>query len=366
MLARVFFIMQMLFLMPAAVAEMIISPCPEEEILKLRGLTLRAENDSFAKTDRNYSQGLALGAQSYNIKKRLYDECLPLPLRVHVQLFDFLTPKFWMSEQVVLNSNSVAVKAGQSVYTPRDLKREDLITDDRPYAGLLYGGIAVHRRYIASGSALEVLDSREITAGVVGPLAYAKEFQDTAHDITRDERARGWTNQLKNEPALQLAWDKKFKVDRGLVDVVPGLAADLIPAIGVRIGNIETSANAGFEVRIGWDLPNNFGSLPLRPGSESLSPQSEFKSSRLGFHFFTLVDLKFVGYSFAVDGNLFSNYHRVTREPAVATAALGFNLPVAMRGYAYNLAIMHVYQTSDFKEQGAKQAYRSIALSFEL
>ena len=113
-------------------------------------------------------------------------------------------------------------------------------------------------------------------------------------------------------------------------------------------------------------MPNDFGSLPLRPGTESRSPENEKKSSRIGFHFFSLVDLRFVGYGFSVDGNLFSNAHRVTREPWIALGAFGFNLPVVVGGHGYSLAIMQVYQTSDFKEQKAGHAYRSIALSFEL
>ena len=366
MFIRALLLLQLALFSPTALAEMIVAPCPDEEVLRLQGFTLRSENDSFAKTDRNYSQGLALSAQSFNIKNRLYDECLPLPLRVHSQLFELITPNFWLPPGTTMNSNSVAVKIGQSVYTPRDLKRTDLTAEDRPYAGLLFGGLALHQRHSIVDYNVEVLESREITLGVIGPLSFAKEFQDTAHDFTRDERANGWSHQLSNEPAAQVAFDKKFKIDRGGVDVVPGLSADLIPAIGVRLGNIETSANFGFEMRLGWDLPNDFGSLPLRPGTESRSPETEKRSNRIGFHFFSLVDLRFVGYSFAVDGNLFSNEHRVTREPWITLGAFGFNFPVIVSGHGYSLAIMQVYQTSDFKEQDASHAYRSIALSFEL
>lgn len=365
MLVRTFIMFWLVISPLLARAEMIVTPCPDEEILRLRGLTLRDENDSFAKTDRNYSQGIAISGQSFAIKKRLYDECLPLPLRVHAQIFNLITPSFWFDSESAVNSNSVAVKIGQSVYTPRDLRRTDLIKEDRPYAGLLFGGLALHQRRTESSN-IEVLESREITIGVIGPLSYAKEFQDNAHDLVRDERAQGWSNQLGNEPALQLALDKRFKANRGEVDVVPGFAADVIPAVGVRVGNIETSANIGFEARFGWDLPNDFGSLPLRPGTESRAPESEHRSNNLGFHFFSIIDLRYVGYNFSVDGNLFDNHHRVTREPWITVGAIGLVIPVAFGGHGYSLAVMQVYQTSDFKEQDASHAYRTIALSFEL
>lgn len=39
-------------------------------------------------------------------------------------------------------TQNVVAKFGQSMYTPEDYSRKDLITDDRPYAGLLYIGLS--------------------------------------------------------------------------------------------------------------------------------------------------------------------------------------------------------------------------------
>ena len=67
MLARVAILLFVVFLPVLALAEMIVTPCPDEEVLRLRGLNLRGENDSFAKTDRNYSQGLTIIAESHDL-----------------------------------------------------------------------------------------------------------------------------------------------------------------------------------------------------------------------------------------------------------------------------------------------------------
>ena len=342
--------------------------CPTEDIIEIRGITLRDENDSFAKTDRNYTQGLALTAESHNIKNYDQTECLPLLLRAHSKLFRFLTPRFLIPDENSITSNSIVIKLGQSIYTPKNSSSPDLILNDRPYAGLLYVGMSLHQRHKIPQSDLEILDMSEITLGVIGPLSFAKEFQDAAHNLMGDEKFQGWGHQLNNEPALQLALDKKFKDYRGSSPVLSGFSADLIQSIGVRMGNIETSANVGLEGRIGWDIPNDFGSFTIRPGTDSRPPDVvpiEDSPAHFGFHLFTILDVKLVGYSFAVDGNLFSTSHHVTRQPWVAFGAIGLSFPTIIKRRSYNLAIMQVYQSSDFKEQDAHHAYRSIALGIE-
>ena len=51
-----------------------------------------------------------------------------------------------------------------------------------------------------------------------------------------------------------------------------GWGWDAISHYGGAIGNLETKANAGGEVRFGWKLPDDFGSTPLRPAGENTAP----------------------------------------------------------------------------------------------
>jgi hypothetical protein len=266
--------------------------------------------------------------------------------------------------------NSAVFKFGQTIYTPKNYFEEAVIPDDRPYAGLLYAGTALHKRYNSTAE-IEVLESKEITIGVIGPLSFSKEFQEFAHSFFGDKQFRGWDNQLQNEPAFQVAYDKKFKDYQGKVRVLEGFAADWIRSYGIRAGNIETSANISVEGRIGFDIPNDFGSFTLRPGTDSRPPditsnRADYPPSKFGYHAFTMVDVKYVAYNYSVDGNLFHQSHHVTRQPWVTTGAIGLGLPTVINHYGYNLAIMQVYQTSDFKEQNAHHAYQMLALSVDL
>ena len=63
------------------------------------------------------------------------------------------------------------------MFIPRDSARTDLTPDDRLYAGLLYVGMSWNRRKNQAQNHTEVLDTREIALGVMGPLALAQPAQ---------------------------------------------------------------------------------------------------------------------------------------------------------------------------------------------
>ncbi len=354
-----------------------IGACKASEVIKFRGGTARVENDLFADTDQNYSSGVALTAVSQDIIGKLKPECLPAPVRLQAELIMMLNPGFWTDAENPAHTQNVVVKLGQSMFTPKDYVRTDLVLDDRPYAGLLYVGMSWNRRKHEPQSNSEVLDTREITLGVMGPWALGEQAQNLIHDVIGVDRFLGWQNQLKNEPALQLAIDRKFRDYRGTGAIVPGFSVDSIRSLGLRLGNIETSASVGIEGRIGWNLPNDFGTYPIRPGAENRPPSlasihgdsgdatPAIVRPRSGVHLFGTLESKLVLHDFSLDGNLFRSSHRVTRRPWVAQAAVGVSAQGLVAGHGVKLAVMRVLRTREFDEQGPSHAYGSVALSIE-
>ncbi len=351
--------------------------CQPREVIGFRGGTVRLENDLFANTDQNYTNGVAITAVSHDIIGPVKPACLPAPVRLQAELIRLLNPGFWESEQGVAATQNVVVKFGQSMYTPRDPARTDLIRDDRPYAGLLYVGLSWNRRTHDPQQNSEMLDTREITLGVIGPLALGRQAQNLVHDMIGADRFLGWDNQLKNEPALQLALDRKYRDYRSDGAIQPGFSADTIRSLGLRLGNIETSASVGVEGRVGWNLPNDFGTYPIRPGAENRPPssasprnqdqppESAQASAATGAHLFGTLEAKLVAHDFSLDGNLFRSSHSVTRRPLVAQAALGVSVHGLLAGRGVKLAVMRVWRTREFKEQQSNHAYGSVALSIE-
>lgn len=344
--------------------------CQTEDEIRFRGITARLENDTFTNTDQNYTNGLAFMAISHDIGDRLKTECLPLPLRLHSEFIKTLTPGFWTAADGTTATYNVVVKFGQSIFTPRDFLRTDLILNDRPYAGLLYVGMSWNQRSKNPEMNLEILDTREVTLGIIGPWSLAKEAQNIVHDATVVSRFFGWNHQLNNEPAVQLAMDKKFKSSHGDGAVISGFSSDFISSLGVRFGNIETSVILGVEGRMGLNLPDDFGSYTIRPGAENRPPSTSLAHDvtsvlRSGLHVFSILETKLVARNFSLDGNLFSSSHHVTRRPWVAFGAIGFSANAIMKKRGYKLAIMHAYHTLEFEEQEYNHAYGSMALSVE-
>jgi hypothetical protein len=346
------------------------SPCQGQEAIKFRGITARLENDLFADTDQNYTSGVAFTAVSHDMVGKLNPECLPTAIRLHATLITYLDPGFWSAAENTTDTQNLVVKFGQSIFTPKDPARTDLVLDDRPYAGLLYVGMSWNRRKHEPQSDLEVLDTRELTLGVMGPLALAQEAQDLIHDVIGAEKFQGWSHQLGNEPALQMALDRKFKTYQGEGAIRPGFSADTIRSLGLQLGNIETSATAGIEGRVGWNIPNDFGTYPIRPGAENRPPSASRSMAQLthpkaGIHLFGTLQSKLVLHDFSLDGNLFQPSHSVARKPWVAQAALGVSAQTPIAGHGVKLALMRVFRTREFEAQGSSHAYGSVTLGVE-
>ena len=336
-----------------------------------RGATLRLENDLFAGTDRNYTNGVALARVSHDIDDG-GRPCLPRPARTFANFIAALDPGFWHGEPGT--TRNLVVRAGQAMYTPADHQRRDLIVDDRPYAGLLYAGLTWNRRSQPAGSDWERLDSREANFGVIGPWSLARESQQLVHRLRGIERFRGWSHQLHSEPAVQVAMERRYRrLAEGAIQ--PGWASDVIVGHALRLGNIETAASATIEWRAGRNLPNDFGSYPIRPGAENRPPSvtaalrtSEPRSAqapRPGTHAFASVEAKAVAWDFSLDGNLWRNSHHVTRRPLLMQAAVGISSQWLVAGHGMRLAVMRVWCTREFRGQHGNHAFGSIALSLE-
>src|SRR5690606_41702430 len=157
---------------------------------------------------------------------------------------------FWAGVRRTRLEN-VVVKFGQSIYTPEDYARTDLLENDRPYAWLLCVGSPRNRRHPLPTPGRDVLDTREVTFGVIGPLSLAEQSQTLVHDLIGEDRFHGWEHQLENKPAFQVAADRKVQYLSNPSGQSDSWAMDQITTRGFRFGNIETSATLSWEGRFG-------------------------------------------------------------------------------------------------------------------
>jgi len=163
------------------------------------------ENDLFANTDLNYTNGIRFSSVSPELDSFQDPEGQKYPWVEKLNnLLEFVHPEPLNPASDPVKKNMV-VSFGQLMFTPTDRFRTTVDPADRPYAGYLYLGLGYHAR------TSNILHSTEFNFGVVGPAALARQSQNLVHRIGGIDLFQGWQNQLKNEMAFQLVFERKHK-----------------------------------------------------------------------------------------------------------------------------------------------------------
>lgn len=312
----------------------ILSLAQPKETKNFGSFSLYFENDIFAGTDRCFTGGFKLGWMSKNLKN--YRE------NPRLKWLPFINRPGY--------KHSISISLAQSIYTPDDIERSDLIREDRPYAGILYFAIGIH------SISNQRMDTLEINLGIIGPHSYAEQTQKIIHGFYKGTRPNGWHNQLKDEFALGAIYERKWKLFQSQSKNSFGF--DFIPHLGGGLGNVYTYASAGMQIRFGWNLPGDFGSTLIRPGGDC--NMNFRRSGRSGFHVFFGVDGKAILRNIFLDGNTFQNSHRVEKKPFTVDALLG----IGIRFGHFNISYAYIFWTKKFKTETKGHVFGVFNLSY--
>jgi len=325
--------------------ETLTQDAPAEPNQSTCGLYL--ENDYFAGTDSGYSSGLKLYWSSG------IQDAYPKDVWPHRWLYPLI--KHFPFEKQPDCQRNITFSLGQNIFTPEDIETEEVVEDDRPYAGITYASLGFHNRLMRQ------MDSVEVSMGLVGPSSYAEECQKAVHRVFDDIEPQGWDNQLNNEPILGLVYEHKKKLTHP--DLSGGFGYDTILNTGGGLGNALTYYNLGLMFRTGWNLPNDFGVMPIRPIS-SFNGAVENKdgrlSSEIGIQFFASVEGRAVLRNIFLDGNTFSDSHSVDKKPVVGDLMTGVNVNLGQG----QLSFAYVTRSKEFETQNKAQKFASINLSY--
>lgn len=308
------------------------------------------ENDLFANTDENYTNGIKLSWISPDLSPEYHANELPEWSTAAIKLMPG-------SDQLGIQRN-IGLSIGQKIFTPQDIASTQLITDDRPYAGWLYLGASYYNK------TEKHLDTFAVQLGVVGPAALGEEAQNSVHRFRGLQEANGWDNQLQNEPGIVLLAERKWRVFR-FTDAETHLGMDVISHLGASLGNVLTYANTGAEFRFGWNIPTDFGTSLIRPGGDVNSP-SNTKDTRFsttnhyGFYVFAAYSGRVVLRDIFLDGNTFASSHSVNKEYLVGDLIIGAS--VLLRDF--KLSYAQVFRSKEFEGQGGGSSFGSISISY--
>ncbi len=310
--------------------------------------TFYFENDIFAGTDSNYTNGVKYSLISPDLSPHAPDGKLPRRILGYIHKVRFIgksTPEF---------THKIEFSFGQNMYTPQDIASYDLIEDDRPYAGWLYVSTSYHRKS-SSERAFDFMDTVELQLGIVGPGSYAEETQKLVHQLKDVQRPNGWDHQLKNEPGIAIVFERKWLFHQWSRQ---GFGSRMITHTGGALGNVYTYLNGGGEFRLGWNIPRDFGVSIIRPaGSTRLSIGKEFS-----IYGFTAANGKLVLRDIFLDGNTFTDSHRLDKKTFVADIAGG----VAINFKRMIFSWTQVLRSREFQEQEDTHSFGAVSLSFSV
>ncbi|MFG6666295.1 lipid A deacylase LpxR family protein [Halomonas sp. HNIBRBA4712] len=296
-------------------------------------LTVKVENDGMASSDDgHFTSGFEIN-YGYTPAEQSWTQRLATAL----------------PDAVIGQADQVAFRLVHQIYTPNDIEEPRLIESDRPYAGLVFGGMSLYEDAPITQNITRSTDLH-LDAGLVGPSSLADSIQREVHRITDSDRPRGWDNQLSDEPLLNLTLRRQWWVDMPLA----GKQFSHGPSAGAAVGNLYTYASAGYSVRWGDDA-SGVPTLTPNPGN-----RGQFASTQgWQWYLFANVDGYYMAHNLTLDGNVFSSSHSVDRKEWVADASAGLAL-----GYDdWQVTYAALKRTREFDGQESHDTFGSLTLT---
>lgn len=316
------------------------------------GWTAYWENDSFQPpgtgSDANYTNGVRVSAAHNPARNPRWVDRLG---------------RRWRGTPLVRDSFSdinivpvLSVVLGQNFFTP------SLITDfavdprDRPYAGLLYGGVRLDLtedpQDMGWAASLTLQHSAELDVGVLGPQAFGEEIQTGVHVLRGSRIPKGWDHQIGFDPLFQAGYMARGRLG--------GSHLDVTPHVGAMVGNPQTAAYGGATARVGINL-TGFPALLIPMAVEDRGPERpDFELALLAG-----VEGRAFAHNAVLDGGLIgSDTLAVDRESLVGDLRLGASVRLTDWRVTYTWA----RRTSELSEgpfSDGEHDYGSLALSYE-
>lgn len=240
----------------------------------------------------------------------------------------------------------------QLIFTPAHTRFSDPPLGEHPYAGLLYLGFTTHLLREKS------LHSLKLMVGLAGPNAYAEDVQSFVHRVEGYDQPKGWGHQLKNEPVGNLVYEYRHKYALTPADAVVGV--EVIPMGGAFLGNYLIQTETDVQCRIGYHLPDDFGTTVLRGSSYLPFPQEGEAHHSWGVYAFAGGGANLIARNLVLDGNSFAASRNVEKRIFLPAAELGASLWTRQ----FQTTFSYVMWGKEFSGQPSRESYISGLISY--
>lgn len=295
---------------------------------------MQTENDADIRDDAAYSYGSKIGALFF--RDEIKESLLRIPFT-----------------EYKTSENYISFSFAHELYTPKDLKRSDLIVEDRPYAGYMYLQGALHQ--VKENSLLSLTTQ----VGIVGPSSQMEQVQTMIHDLIGSPHPQGWDNQIKDEFIFQLNFSQKKYYD---LEYIYGYDASLVPSYGVELGNASTKMYGSALFRWGKNVPKDFGAYLMNNTDTSKIPLSSTQKDTKKWRYYINFSLQAnaIARNIFLDGNSFKESHSVEKYPI--TVDVGYGLSFAYKDFSIDYIRRH--SSKEYKTQEGLYSYGSLLFSY--
>jgi lipid A 3-O-deacylase len=159
-----------------------------------QGRQFEWENDSFARTDRWYTNGLRLS----------WVYCQKAGQDAPITQFLLRAAPFALGQPVLDPATGtqrglgIVYAVGQTMYTPQDITRAESQITDRPWAGFTYASTGVF------GYAGDTYHATDLKLGISGPRSKADWVQRQWHQAIDSDYPAGWEQQTRSRVGVQI------------------------------------------------------------------------------------------------------------------------------------------------------------------
>jgi len=241
---------------------------------------------------------------------------------------------------------------GQTIYTPGDIKRSDLIVHDRPYSGWLWTGPE-----LVSESRSQLWSAR-FYAGPTGPSSFAEEAQTWVHRTLHAPVPKGWSHQLRTQLGANLFLDSQHRFAIGHGDAAFG--ADLMPSVTLAAGNVFDNVEARTQLRIGKLDSSPWGDPPIPSYNAAPGSYSGLKGLRpIEVYVVAAVAGRAVGYDYSLQGDHARERFDIKPRPFIGWWEAGLGLAY----WRTKAEFRWIVRSSDFEPVTDPQGYGSLRLA---
>ena len=245
--------------------------------------------------------------------------------------------------------DDIGISLMQMLYTPDDLKSTDLITNDRPYSGILGVNLIGQRLNFKHN----IIQTYELTLGIIGKYSFAKDTQKGIHKLIDCTQPKGWHNQLPTEPIINIEY--RLVKDVELFRLADWLYVNAQPGVSLQVGNWQNDGELFLDLRLG-------SKSSLAAINHGITQRATVQPSIYSYWLFAGLSGKSVWHSTQLDGNVFRTptYH-VKSENFVGELHYG-------AGFSYRrftIQLMHLLRTREFTIQESNAKFGALVASWQ-